>query len=265
MHRFYAPDVDPAAQLVELPPDEAFHLRSVLRLGEGTAIEVFDGRGHQWTAAVASVSRRAVVVRLEERIPARPDPTVPIVIAPALLKGDKLDEVIRHATALGVVAVRPLIAARSEVRADRLKRQTRVQRWQRLAIAAAKQSGRAWIPTVHPPAPFEEIIAGGLEAQPPSFPGSVGEPGRGDALPILLCEPTAGGQDVTALLRRIPAPPRTVTIVVGPEGGWTAGELARAAAAGFERVTLGSLILRAELAPIVAVTLFRFAWAADQT
>jgi 16S rRNA (uracil1498-N3)-methyltransferase len=178
---------------------------------------------------------------------------VSITLAPAVLKGESLDEVVRDATTLGVVKVRPVIAARSEVTRTPRINAARVERWRRIAVAAAKQCGRAVVPAIEPPE---------------SFTACVGRHRAGsDHITIMTVEPEAAdaGRSLAVLSltdyqRRGAKRPETATILIGPEGGWTGDELTQAAAAECELVTLGRRTFRADATPLVALALFQFLW-----
>src|SRR3954466_384581 len=116
--RFYAPDLDPDAATIALPPDEALHLTRVLRLGPGDRIAVFDGRGREFLAPVAAASRDRVQVDLVEPVTAVPEARVPLTLAQAVLKGDRMDDVVRDATMMGVAAIDPIITAHSLARSS---------------------------------------------------------------------------------------------------------------------------------------------------
>ena len=115
MHRFFAPDLDPGDEAVTLPRDEAEHLTRVLRLGVGDTVSVFDGRGHEFAARV--VARRSAATRAcrSSRASIRPpNRRVSLTLAQAVLKGDKMDDIVRDAVMLGVAAVQPLVTTRAE-------------------------------------------------------------------------------------------------------------------------------------------------------
>src|SRR5581483_1531674 len=105
MHRFFAPALDPGDDTVLLPRDEAEHLTRVLRLGVGDTVAVFDGRGHEFLARVASAIRRDVRVQLLSRVDTPPEPSVALTLVQAVLKGEKMDDVVRDAVMLGVSAI----------------------------------------------------------------------------------------------------------------------------------------------------------------
>ena len=244
--RAYAPEVKQSGDLVGLPSEEAVHLRRVLRLRAGDRVRVFNGRGLEFDARFEPSGRAGARVHVgEPHIPAR-EPRVRVTLVQAILKGDKMDGVIRDATMLGVHTIQPLLATRSDaVRLERA-RGRRPARWERVAIASAKQCGRATLPVIGPVRGVEEIVAA-LVA------GTLPQPA------LLMAEPssTEGG----VLLESLREVPKAVTVLVGPEGGWEAGEL-RALQAVACSVTLGNLTLRADAAPLVILAALLARWEA---
>lgn len=240
--RFFAPDLGRRAadSLVALPQDEAAHLARVLRLKVGDRVRVFNGQGGEWEGTVSQVGRHSAVIRVLEPVSAVPEPRIPIALAVAVLKGDKMDEVVRDAVMLGAAAIQPLITERTELSLSTVKRSGRVGRWQRIAIASAKQCGRAVIPPV-------------LEAV--TFSDWLGQPARGERL--MLVEPESGAG--SGVVDRVAAP-FAAELVVGPEGGWTVAELGDGKRADARLVTLGMRTLRADAVPIVALTAVRALW-----
>jgi 16S rRNA (uracil1498-N3)-methyltransferase len=242
VHRFFAPSLDPGDEHVTLPRDEAEHLTRVLRLGVGDTVAVFDGRGHEFLARVDAADRRDVRVQVLSRLePARESP-VALTLVQAVLKGDKMDDVVRDAAMLGVAAVQPIVTARSEVTVAALMRGARVDRWRRVALASVKQSKRAVLPEIHVPLTLESYL--------------------GDPAPewrLMLVEPGAADAESMAALRGT-ARPRDAAVLVGPEGGWTPEECAAARATGARLLTLGHRTLRADAAPIAAISVLQFLW-----
>ena len=236
--RFHAPDLDARARVARLPPDEANHLTRVLRLGIGDEIAVFDGRGHEFRAKVTTAARERVEVELLDPIAAALEPRVPLTLVQAVLKGDKMDEVVRDATMMGVAAIEPVITART------IARQTgrETERWTRVAISSAKQCRRATVPPVAPARPFGEW----LDTQ-------------AHGLPMILVEPSAGSGEEASLRMLEHHAAGSIALIVGPEGGWTDEERQRAVAGACVPVTLGGLTLRADAIPIAALAVVRFA------
>src|SRR5690349_3366278 len=138
MHRFFAPGLDPGDEMTTLPRDEAEHLTRVLRLGVGDTVAVFDGRGREFMARVSSADRRDVRVQLLSRVEPPPEPSVHLTLAQAVLKGEKMDDVVRDAVMLGVAAIQPVVTRRTELTVASLIKGARVERWRRVALASAK-------------------------------------------------------------------------------------------------------------------------------
>ena len=226
--------------MLDVPADEAGHLVRVLRLGPGAAVRVFDGRGHEWDATLRATTKQAAVVELGAARDAAPEPRVRYTLAVAVLKGDGTDDVVRDAVMMGVQAIRPFVSARTEVRAAALERAHRRERWERVAVASAKQCGRAVLPVIHDVVDLSALLAGDR-----------------DALRLLLVEPAVA---VTAARLRDMAAPQAVSLAIGPEGGWTVEEAERAVAAGWQPLTLGARVLRAEAAPLAALAACQAVW-----
>ena len=241
MHRFFAPALDAGDETVALPRDEAEHLRRVLRLGAGDTVSVFDGRGHEFLARVASIVRRDVRLQLLSRIEPPPEPAVALTLVQAVLKGDKMDDVVRDAVMLGVAAVQPIVTRRSETTVAMLLKSARVDRWRRVALASVKQSRRAVLPEIRLPLTLETFLD-----EPPA------------GLRLMLIEPTAGAE-VERLTPSV-RPPSDAAVLIGPEGGWTEPEWQTAKAAGVRLLTLGHRTLRADAVPIAAISVLQFLW-----
>ena len=230
--RFFAP---PGAfnfgkQIVTLTADEARHLREVLRLKADDEVSVFDGEGREFRATVAQARRESAELDLKNEIePARPESPLKITLAVALLKGEKFDLVVQKATELGVYKIVPLMTQHADIKLrDVSDAEKRVARWQRIALEAAKQSGRAVVPEVGQPVNLQSVF---IETC------------------FLFSEREGHG------LTEIETD--QVTAIIGSEGGWADEELDQARAAGAQIVTLGGRILRAETAAIIATALLQ--------
>jgi 16S rRNA (uracil1498-N3)-methyltransferase len=228
-------------QSVRLAPDEARYLRDVLRLQRGDEVYVFDGQGREFHCTVAESSRDfAHLDILAEVEPTNPESPLDLTLAIALLKGEKFDLVVQKTTELGVTRIVPLITSRADVRLrdekDASKRQVR---WQRIALEAAKQSGRARVPDVAQPVAFRTLMTA-TENQ---------------GVKRVMFSERDGGPLAEAIKTGAEAQP--IVALVGSEGGWTDEEIALARAAGWEIVTLGGRILRAETAAIAVVALLQ--------
>jgi 16S rRNA (uracil1498-N3)-methyltransferase len=232
--RFYAPAAA-AGATVALPDDEAQHLTRVLRLAAGAPVRVFDGAGHEFNGVVERVGKSEVLVAVGEAGPASaPELRVELALAQAVLKADKMDDVVRDAVMMGVAAIQPIVTARTEMSLAALERSRRRERWQRIAVSSAKQCGRATVPAVREPAAFAPS-SGLMFVEPGAFPGALG------------VRDTERPQSAGA------------TIIIGPEGGWAPEEIERAA--GHCRlVTLRGPTLRADAMALVAIAALLTAW-----
>jgi len=223
-------------------------------------VSVFDGRGHEFLARVVSGAHRDVRVQLLSRIEPARESSVSIMLAQAVLKGEKMDDVVRDAVMLGVSAIQPLVTKRTETTAAALVRGARLDRWRRVALASAKQSRRAVLPEIRTPLTIESY----LTDPAPSLrlmlvEPMIGSDGSGEVRRPGPFGP--GGDDVEPLsvLRGVPAP-ADVALLVGPEGGWEESEVAFASAAGVRLVSLGHRTLRADAVPVAALSVLHFLW-----
>jgi 16S rRNA (uracil1498-N3)-methyltransferase len=241
--RFYAPDLDGDRGVVTLPRDEARHLSRVLRLGAGDEVSVFNGRGAEFRAVVEIAVRETAVLRLMEAIAIPDAAAVQIVLAQAILKGGSMDDAIRDATMMGAESIEPLLTAHTDVKASAMRRPETVERWNRVALASVKQSRRSTLPRIHPPRSFDEWIAA---------------PSAG--IILIFVEPSAdcAPRPLKKLLDHdVPA---RAAVLIGPEGGWSAAEVAQAVATGAMAVSLGPLTIRAESMPVAALAALNALW-----
>jgi 16S rRNA (uracil1498-N3)-methyltransferase len=229
--RLFVPDARAGDGRVRITGAELRHLHT-LRLGVGAELLVLDDGGMEHTVVLEQVSAREAVARvLSSARPARESP-LDLVLAPALLKGSKMDLVVEKATELGVRRIVPVETRRTVGRGDH------VDRWRRIAVAAAKQSGRTRVPVVDAPR----------------------------ALAALLDEAWAGIRLVpwegesSRRLRDLPDAAMAAVVLTGPEGGFADDEVSLATARGFVPVTLGPRILRAETAAIVVTAHCQRRW-----
>jgi 16S rRNA (uracil1498-N3)-methyltransferase len=241
--RFFAPDLDPDDEITLLPAAEARHLTRVLRLAAGDAVAVFDGRGTEFRAVVEVAVRDTASLRLIERVPVPDAPAVQIVLVQAVLKGNSMDDAVRDATMMGVEAIEPVLTARTDVKSAIARRAETLHRWERIALASAKQSRRATLPRVDPPRTLEEWLAS------PSV-----------EMKLLFVEPSIdrGQRPMKTLLDHVV--PTRAAVLVGPEGGWAAQEIDAAIAAGATPLSLGRLTLRAESMAIAALSALNAIW-----
>jgi len=241
--RFYAPPEAFSSDLdsLTLQSDEARHLREVLRLRPGDRVHVFNGVGKEFDCSIEESRKDSARLKvLTEVIPARPESPLQMTLALALLKSDKFDLVVQKATELGVISIVPVATRLADVRLrDDSDSNKRVIRWQRIALEASKQSGRALVPEVVQPSSFAKLVQGA------DFSGEQR---------LMFSE--RDGQ-LLEMNDNVNGEQRRITALVGPEGGWTDEELSMARESNWRVVTLGGRTLRAETAAITVVVLLQ--------
>jgi 16S rRNA (uracil1498-N3)-methyltransferase len=221
---------------VSLWPDQIRYLGAVLRLGEGARLAAFDGQGGSFPATIACSSDgqpAALLVGPREQAAASAG-RADLWLAQALAKGDKLELVVQKATELGATRLLPFAAARSVVKLDPDRAASRTARWQTIAQEAARQCGRADVPTVEVPCTLASLLARLLQ-----------DP---DRKALLL----HGDADSTGLAVAAAGADRVI-LLIGPEGGFAPEEVVAARAAGATPVRLGRLTLRTETAGLAAL------------
>ena len=241
--RFYAPPIAfaPDGKSATLSAAETRHLRDVLRLRPGDEAYLFDGEGREFRGAVVEIDRSSSVLRVvEEAQPPSPESTLDLTLAVALLKGEKFDVVVQKATELGAHRVVPLITSRADVRIHNPEdAQKKQERWQRIALEATKQCGRARLMKIDAPISYAEFVARA----------------SGDHELCLMFSERGGSPFANAVAAIDQA--SSIKAVVGSEGGWTDEEIQQASTAQWRIVTLGGRTLRAETAAITVAALLQ--------
>jgi len=221
---------------------ELEHLRKSLRLTPGDHITVFDDNGREHEAIIIALSSERGEIELLRSYQAERESPLEITLALGLTKGEKMDFVVEKATELGVQTIVPFISARTVPKLDQKKIEKRVERWQKIALSAAKQSGRTRIPEILAVCHLKELVK-------QSFPNSV---------KLLFWEKEA--ERKLSHVREAEATVGSVVIVIGPEGGFREEEADMARSHGYNLVGLGKRILRAETAAVTAMSLVQFLW-----
>ncbi len=242
--RFHVATLDPEPATVTLDPDETHHLAHVLRIGVGASVEVFDGQGRTLRGAVATLTKKTATIDHLETVTRSREPRVPLTLAIGWLRTDHMDTVVRDATMLGVRVIQPLFTRRTTARNPSRDATHVMERWRRIAVGSLKQCGGAWMPILSPAMTFDAWVCG--------------EP---HGVRVLLTEPDATGHDARLDVDDLREPAAAgATVIVGPEGGWEADEVAHARSHGCHVWTLGPRVLRADAVPVAAISALRYAW-----
>ncbi len=234
MHRFYPDPSRGGDGPVYLTKEDAHHALKVLRLCEGDRVEILT-EGGRWIAGIDTIRDEEVALRKLEPLPST-EPALQVTLFQGLPKADKMDLIVQKATELGVARIVPLAMERSVTKIAPADSARKTERWQKIAREAGKQSGRCVIPAIAPPTTISGLFD---QAALPAFNIVPWEDAREGSLPGFHTEhPDA----------------ESIGILIGPEGGISAGEMDELAAAGFIPVTLGRRILRTETAGPAAIT-----------
>ena len=241
MARFFVPKKSINHQRATVEGPELDHLRKVLRLGPGDSIIVFDDAGWEHEAVIRSLSAQAAEIDVLRSFQAERESPLQLTLAVGLTKGEKMDFVVEKATELGVQAIVPFASAYTVPKLDQRKIERRGERWQKIALAAAKQCGRTRIPEIFPLVNFENMV------QQTAGP-----------LNLLFWE-----KEAHQTLKQVHATDpeaRSILLVIGPEGGLGDQEADLAQRHGFKAIRLGRRILRAETAAVAATSLVQYLW-----
>lgn len=223
-----------AQSSLELPAGAARHLLRVLRLGVGDALRLFNGRGGEFDATIEAVRRDQVTVMIGAHHAIERESPLAITLLQGVARGEKMDLILQKATELGVTAIAPVLMARSTVRLDAKSAAAKQQHWQAVVISACEQCGRNTLPVVEAPRPLAEALR---------TPAGLG----------LLLLPDENSRGLHELLVQPRTRGQSIHLLVGPEGGFDATEIALARSAGFDSCRLGPRILRTETAGLAAL------------
>jgi 16S rRNA (uracil1498-N3)-methyltransferase len=221
-------------EIYSLSPATSHHLAKVLRVNRGDYLEIFDGRGNCFEATVHELGKQ-ISIKLVKSLTNDTQSPLKLCLMIAVGKGEKMDWMIQKATELGIHTIQPVITARCEVRLPEERWQKKYQHWQEIIINACEQSGYNNLPLLQPIC----SLAMGLQSDRAGLK--------------LLLHPNSGSQKLRATLAN--AVSETVSLLIGPEGGFEQKEITLAETHGFKLASLGPRILRMETAAIVSIAL----------
>jgi len=237
--RVHVPGPLAVASEVTLPEAAAAHVARVLRLRPGARLVLFDGSGADFLAEISDVAGSRVRARIHERVEGLPESRLAVTLVQAVSRGERMDWTLQKATELGVRRIQPVFAARSVVRLDERQGERRLRHWQAVVTSACAQCGRSVLPVVEPPLELPRYLAGP----------------HGQGLRLVLSPDAAAS--VAAIAGRLDDEITGVELLIGPEGGLEAAEVAAATRAGFEPAALGPRVLRTETAGIAALAVLQ--------
>jgi 16S rRNA (uracil1498-N3)-methyltransferase len=232
--RVYVEEALTAGKSCVLEGSAANHIMRVLRLRDGDALTLFDGRGGEHGARITAFRKDSVQVEVQEHRDVERESKLNLTLAQGISRGERMDWVMQKATELGVTRIIPVITERTMVKLDERQSERKLEHWRAIAIAACEQSGRNRVPELVAPCAFHEVLRSG-----------------DDDGKRLLLSPTGklNARDLALSGRG--------TLLVGPEGGLSPEEHEQAAGAGFEPVRMGPRVLRTETAAIAALTILQ--------
>jgi 16S rRNA (uracil1498-N3)-methyltransferase len=243
MHaRCFVPASQWALSEVVLSPDESHHLLDVLRVRVGQQLGTFNGEGGEGTATVLAIRKGRVTLNMLQRSH-RERPLLSLTLIQALTREPKMDLIVQKATELGAAAMIPVVTENGVVRLKSgPESEKKTERWERIAVAAAKQSGTLWLPRIEAVRPLSDFLS--AHAPYDLF------------LACVLAEGARPIRDLMAEARDLKA--RSFGVLVGPEGDFSPDEVGAIMAAGAVAVSLGGNILRSETAALYALSILRY-------
>ncbi len=238
VRRFFSEEITAGVASVRVSGDEFTHLKRVLRLKQGDPVAVFDGKGLEVTGRIALMEAGHAIVSVEDTTIDRLESKRRVRLLQGLLKSDKPEFVIQKATELGVAAITFFTTSRTVPVSNGSK--TKGARWRKAAIEAAKQCGRTHLPELAPLTAFKDALKE-----------------SGEGVRLILWEGEGKTVSIKDALKGVD-PDTAIAVAIGPEGGFSAEDIAVAEEAGFMAVSVGPRILRAETAAIAALAIIQY-------
>lgn len=243
MRRFFVEKIIPTGGFLSITGKEARHIVTVLRMKKGETLILMDREGQSFEATIEAVHYKEVKVRITKTIPPLPPSPIEMSLAQAIIKSHPMEYLIKKVTELGIGSIHPFYSERTVIKLKPEQLKNKMDRWMEIMKSACKQCGRVTLPTLNTPLPFEELIN--------TVPNK-------KTLKVLLWE-DEDKADLKRLLTSMSFAPH-VFAIVGPEGGFTSNEINRAREAGFQIISLGNRILRAETAAVSLISIIQYEW-----
>ncbi len=246
MPRFFVSPEQVSHDDICIRGNDVNHMKNVLRMKPGDEVSVSDGEGTDYFCRVLSLEKDEVRLSIENSWHSYVELPVELYLFQGLPKGDKMELIIQKAVELGAKAVIPVKTERVIVKIDEKKEQKKLSRWNQIAQAAAKQSGRGLIPQVMPIMTFKEALVMASQLD-------------GSLIPYEKAEGMAAARKTVAELKNC----KKIGVFIGPEGGFDEKEIELAASAGIRPITLGHRILRTETAGLTMLSILMFEFEED--
>lgn len=219
-----------------LEPEASHHLARVLRLGVGDTVTVFDGTGGEYPGEITAIDKKHVSVMTGTHLPCDNESPLHIHLGIAVSRGERMDWIVQKSTELGIAALTPLSTEHTGVKLSGERAQKKIDHWRQIAISACEQCGRNRPPAVHSLQPLALWLA------------------NTSAERRFVLHHRADPMEVAS------DSPASVALLIGPEGGLSASEIALAQQAGYTALQLGPRVLRTETAPLVAIAILQGWW-----
>ncbi|MDC9581305.1 16S rRNA (uracil(1498)-N(3))-methyltransferase [Xenorhabdus sp. PR6a] len=229
--RIYHPERLSTGTEIYLSDDAANHVGRVLRMGNGQALQLFDGSNQVFDATITETSKKTVKVAILDGTLSDHESPLNLHLGQVMSRGEKMEFTIQKSVELGVNTITPLLSERCGVKLDAERLEKKLQQWKKIAIAACEQCGRNQLPEIRPVMSLETWCA------------------ENDGSLKLNLHPRAKHS-----INTLPLPVEKVRLLIGPEGGLSAEEIEMTAKYQFTDILLGPRILRTETTALTAIT-----------
>lgn len=241
MYRFFAQQAACKGEYIRICDADLNHMRNVLRLKPGEQVTVSDGSEREYICEIAEYTEAEARLRVLDILDSAAELPVEITLYQGFPKGDKLELIIQKAVELGAARIVPVMTKRTVVKLDEKKAARRLERYNAIALSAAKQSKRSVIPVVEPVMSYAQAL----------------EDARAMDMNLIPYEDATGMQHTREIIQQIPGR-KTLGIFIGPEGGFEEAEVEAAKSIGAECITLGHRILRTETAGMAVLSILMY-------
>jgi len=251
MIRIFLPPDKLTSDKVVIDDENARYLSTVLRTKPGEIITILDGSGQRYIGKILQIQKKEVIVEQIKKESCHAESPVAITLVQGLPKSGKMDLIVQKSTELGVGKIVPLITERSQVRHTH-----KVERWRKIALSASQQSGRSKVPVITDPENLEDYLSNQISPLAKGYIENIKGIKLAPVAHIIFSE-EYGQRNLKQTLTAL-KDVREISLLIGPEGGFSGKEVAAAVKHGFLEASLGPRILRTETAPITAIGIIQY-------